>query len=244
MKLLFIVLMLFISVISFSTELQLSLNESIAADPISYSLLSEVANEISKRTNIKISFVLLPGERALFQADTGATDGDFGRAEEIVLKYKNLIKVSEPLLTTKYIAISKGNKGFIPTWENLKDYKVITSRGSKLPEFYLKGKMKKGKFDTPPGNIEKLCRMVLLGRADFAITPDSDFNLLINKIDPQKELYIYSPPLITFDSYILLNKSKSEYAIPIANALIAMKKDNTLHTLIKNSINSSKSNKQ
>lgn len=219
---------------SFSTELRFSLNSGLIADPTTAKIINKISKEISKRTGFIITLIEYPAERAINQANLGKTDGDFGRIKEITDKYKNLVIVPESFLSFDYYTFSKGKKNIKPTWEILKDYKVIGNLGSKVPENMLKGKMRKGKYETPPGTVETLFKMLLKDYCDFVVASDIGVRYFLKEVDKKNEIYMYPEPLSSLELYITLNKQKIEYLKQISYALKAMRNDGTLRKIIRN----------
>lgn len=221
--------------LNFSNELKFSLNSTLVADPVTKKIIYNIAKELSKRTSIIISLIEYPAERAIRQANLGKTDGDFGRIKEITDMYKNLVIVPESFLSFDYYAFSKGEKNIKPTWEILKDYKVIGNLGSKVPENMLKGKMRKGIYETPPGTVEILFKMLLKDYCDFVVASDIGVKYFLKEVDKKNEIFMYPEPLSSLKLYIALNKQKIDFLKPISAALRAMKNDGTLKKIIQNS---------
>lgn len=217
----------------YSAELKLAISSSTNEDNSAINLSKNIIQELSKRTGINIKYEVLPGARGLEMAESGDIDGAFARTKEATTGYNNLIIVPESILKVEVIAFSKGKKDIQPTWELLKDYKVIAILGDKIIKTKLYNKMKKGTFMEVSGTIESLLKMLLMERADFAVYYSTDLTDLIKKIDTEQELYQYTNPLDRIELYILLNKSKSEYIKPLTDAIIKMKKDGTMDKMVK-----------
>ncbi|WP_224982436.1 substrate-binding periplasmic protein [Geomonas agri] len=236
-SLVFAVLFLFYSTQAHSQDqdLRLSVAQSLldSANPRMYTVLTKIRAELARRSGIGITFVQLPQARAIQYANDGITDGDFGRAKEVLPLYPNLVLVPEPLLTLKIIAISKTKGNLAVTWDSLKDERVVGVLGSRLTSSMLNGKSRKGSYTEVSGSEPVIIEMLLRDRADFGVGTDFLLMPALKRYDPAHQLHVHSPPLGTYSMHILLHKDRMGAVRKLDSALKSMKNDGTLSNLLR-----------
>lgn len=94
----------------------------------------KVMEEAYRRIGVKLHVLYMPGERSLFLANLGKTDGDLcrskGRPEK---QYKNLFMVNPPIITVEIVAFST-RKLDIESWNDLSQLVIGYERGVKVVE--------------------------------------------------------------------------------------------------------------
>jgi polar amino acid transport system substrate-binding protein len=181
-----------------------------------------VLQEAFRRISQRIDIDHLPSERALMNANTGLTDGEFPRISGLEKLYPDLIKVPERLTDYEFVAFSKNHVTKMYSWDALQPYNVAFVLGWKILEKNIV-------------NVRSLVR---------AKNQKLLFNLLVND---RTDIVVYSrisgdayirsqglvgivalePPLAVREMYLYLNKKHEKLIEPLSQALRDMRKDGT-----------------
>ncbi len=200
--------------------------ESNESDTGLYDLILQ---EAFKRIGQQIDIDHLPAERALMNADSGLTDGEFPRISGLEKLYPNLIKVPEKLTNYEFVAFSKHHGIKMSSWDALQPYDVAIVRGWKILEENI--------VDTRSlvraKNQKLLFNLLVNDRADIVVYSRLAGYAFIHFMGLEGVVVALEPPLAVSEMYLYLNKKHEQLIKPLAQALREMRTDGT-YTEIKN----------
>lgn len=217
MKLL-LALFLLLSLPLRAEELQLSV---IANNP-THEEVWRVVQAAAKRAGIPAAARLVPAERALAMANSGATDGDVGRIEGLEKQYPNLVRVPEPVFHYSAFAFALNKLDVAAGWESLRGHTVCIRRGIKLFELRTEGMQRQVLEDE--GSI---VRMLRSGGCEMALLEPNN-PVVKAELAAQPPLYKLLPPLEVTPLYLYLHKSHAGLVPRFAEALKQMRQEGTL----------------
>lgn len=185
-----------------------------------------VLTEAFRRIGHRIEIVNLPAERSLLNADSGLTDGDFVRIPGLERVYPNLVKVPEKIIDFEFVAFARNPKLRTDSWTALKPYDVGIVRGWKILEENASAAHSLLRTD----DQRQLFNLLQNDRADVVIYSRFEGHALLGTmgIEGVKAL---EPPLAKREMYLYLNVIHRKVVLPLAEALRAMKADNTYQAL-------------
>ena len=136
-----------------------------------------VLKEAYKKIGIDVTYLPLPGERALRSSNAGQVDGEVFRIANVEKRYKNLVVVPTAINVLQGIAFTK-NKDFpIKGWESLKPYKIGIQVGIKFAERGTQG-MQRIMVDTN----EQLFKMLHSERVDVIVVAYANGLQALNRL--------------------------------------------------------------
>lgn len=210
-----------------------NLRFSILASPESVKIIKiaqAIADDLSRRLNVNITVVNLPGQRAIEYLRTGRIDGDWSRVDGFSKVVPGLVKVSEPVATHPFIAYSINRNIKIDGWKSLKPYRVVYLRGWKIVERELQSIHEQ----LHPVDDARIA-LTLLGanRADVLIhVPYVIRPLLATDEFKYSSIKALKPPLEYINVYTFLLEKHQALAEKMAIALREMKKDGSFEALV------------
>jgi len=187
--------------------------------------------EAFSRINQRIEVVHLPSERALMNADSGLTDGEFPRISGLEKLYPNLIRVPERLTDYEFVAFGKHHKQTMYSWDALQPYDVAIVRGWKI----LEKNIVKYHSLIRAKNHKLLFDLLLNDRVDIVVYSRITGNAYIRSQGLEDVVVALEPPLAIRKMYLYLNKKHERLIEPLSNALRKMRKDGT-YSEIKNRV--------
>jgi len=203
----------------------------LVADKNGNGIYSLLLQEAFSRINQEIEIVQLLAERALMNADSGLTDGDFPRISGLEKLYPNLIRVPEKLSDYEFVAFSKHQKKTMYSWDALQPYDVAIVRGWKILEknivnynSLIRTKDQKLLFD-----------LLVNDRVDIVVYSRIAGNAYIRSQGLEGVIVALEPPLAIREMHLYLNKKHEQLIEPLSNALREMRKDGT-YTKINNRV--------
>ncbi|MBD3669660.1 MAG: transporter substrate-binding domain-containing protein [Gammaproteobacteria bacterium] len=168
-----------------------------------------------------VEIIVLPGERALLNANSGLDDGDAFRAPGFEDAYPNLIRVPEKIGVMEFMAYSSpGAKIGRVTWKGLRDYTVAYANGWKIYERNVQAEEV-----TVVRNIKYLFPLLEQERADIVLL-DRWQGLYMAKKQGVK-VKLLEPPLAKVDMYMYLHKKHDALVSKVVTVLRKMKQDGT-----------------
>jgi len=201
-----------------------ALTISLLKDSPSSLIYSKILEEIYRRADIPLEFVVMPVERSIVQSSNGLIDGEIVRIHKVGELYPTLLRVPTPFTFFESTAFS-----VIPDvlpeegWSGLSDYRVGMVRGMKHAEWGLKDIE-----DVVAVNLTKqLFDMLKFGRIDIAVTSRVSGLFFIDKFDLDP-LYVVEPALQNHDLYHYLHEKNKQYIPVLDETIRAMKKEGEL----------------
>lgn len=204
---------------------QASVAAPLVVSQIENDIISVIAFQIMKeayrRLGIDAETEILPNERALHDANNGATDAENIRKAGIEKIYSNLIPVSEPVLNFDVMVFTTGLTFAMNGWDSLRPYSICLLRGMKVAEDGTAG-MRQLISSTP----EQVIRMLAAGRCDVAVLGRG----IWTEIDRLRvgSFRALEPPVATVPLFHYVNRRHADLAPKLAEMLRQMQLDGTI----------------
>lgn len=180
--------------------------------------LKRIAEEGFSRIGYQVDVTVLPGERALINANDGIDDGDIYRAPGFEAAYPNLVQVPESIGVMEFMAYSKDLDIPNINWNSLNNYVVAYATGWKIYD-----RMVHAREVTKVRSINELFPLLEMGRADLVLMDRWQGRYLARQQGVEAKLQ--EPALARVDMYMYLNKRHADLIPKLVAALKAMKKD-------------------
>lgn len=181
------------------------------------SLMTEAFN----RLGITVEYRYRPDRRSIIEANNGMVDGEFARIATISDQYPNVVIVPEPFGHYEMVAFSLNPEidlssyrigdndyhiGYMHGWVNvttlLQDYPIKTSIA----------------------DHELLFKLLRLGRIDVVLFTKVGGEKILTNAQP-KVNYSLSTPLLTYPTYLVLNKKHAAIAPRLAKEFKVLKEE-------------------
>lgn len=218
---------------SFAEAPKLVLNTIYSApitSPDKTGVLDIFYRELSARLGIDIEIQLLPGERALTNANNGTDDGDVCRIAGLDEKYPNLVRVPEAIMRYEHVVFSRTADIKVTGPEDLRPYDVGVVKGWKIVEW----NTTKARSVTLVDESKQLFEMLDDGRIDMVIL-ERMTGLMQVKTLGIKGIHVLEPPFLAGDWFLYLNK-KHQDLVPRITAEIRRMKEDGAHERIFRSV--------
>lgn len=207
---------------------QASVAAPLVVSQIENDIMSVIAFRIVKEAyrhlGIDARTEILPNERALRDANNGATDAENIRKAGIDKIYSNLIPVSERVLDFDVIAFTTGLTFTVNGWDSLRPYSICLLRGMKVAEDGTAG-MRQLISNTP----EQVIRMLAAGRCDVAVLGRGVWTEIDRlRVGSFRSL---EPPISTIPLFHYVNRRHADLAPKLAEVLSLMRHDGTIDRL-------------
>jgi polar amino acid transport system substrate-binding protein len=183
--------------------------------------------EAFRRIGLEVIISHLPAERSLINANLGLDDGDFVRISGLNKIYPNLIRVPEKITDYEFTAFTKNIDMRPEHWSSLRPYHLGIVRGWKILEENLKGVTRLFKVK----NQHLLFNMLNNERVDIIIYSKFEGYWIIRKFG-YASIRALSPPLVTREMFLYLNKRHINLISGIDQALKSMKSDGTFSQIV------------
>lgn len=198
----------------------------LASSENSPGYMERIAREAFARAGVAIEVSMLPGERALVNANSGLDDGDLLRIPGIEKAYPNLIRIPEKVMDFEFVAFTRDDTIQIDSLADLQNYTVAYVTGWK---FYEKMVNKTRGITTVRG-LDELFILLDKGRTEVVLAEHWQGLWTARKNDVRVRLQ--KPPFRVSDMYIYLHKRHAELVPKIADALREMKEDGTFQRIM------------
>ncbi len=137
----------------------------IEADSQIFRVTDAFVQKIAKKMQVGIELKVFPAKRAAILLKAGAIHAELARISAFALSNPTAIKVPEPVGELLLYAYARADTVKISGWESLQPYKIVTVRGLKFAEEFLKNN------DTYELNsIEQAVRYLYAKRADILVS--------------------------------------------------------------------------
>ncbi|CAA7619162.1 Extracellular solute-binding protein family 3 (fragment) [Candidatus Terasakiella magnetica] len=169
-----------------------------------------------------IEIQLLPGERALTNANNGTNDGDVSRIVGLDEEYPNLMRVPEVIMRYEHVVFTRAVDAKVTGPEDLRPYDVGVVKGWKIVEW----NTTKARSVTLVDESKQLFKMLDDGRIDMAIL-ERMTGLMQVKALGIKGIHVLEPPFLAGDWFLYLNKKHQDLVPRFAAEIRRMKEDGT-----------------
>ena len=139
----FLVIILFLSIISVASMVCAEDNKSIVITAIQNEQTHAMAKEVVREAYLKIGydvrFDFFPGKRSLEMANEGESDGDVARIEGTEKKFPGLVPIPIPVIWFDGVVFTKNIVKKINDWKDLNGLRIGIIRGIRYSEIGTKG---------------------------------------------------------------------------------------------------------
>ncbi len=188
---------------------------STATEP---GFLEQIAKELFGRLHIDAEVAVLPGERALINANNGIDDGDLMRAPGFEKMFPNLVQVSEPVGVMDFMVYTTRQDIKIRNWSDLQPYSVGYVSGWKIFDRNVKSR-----DITHVREIDALFPLLVKHRVDVILI--DRWQGLWEARKHGGSIHMLEPPLASSNMFIYMNKKHAALVPEIARTLAEMKRD-------------------
>jgi polar amino acid transport system substrate-binding protein len=203
---------------------EITISTLFEADPAT-TVATRILTEAYAKLGVTLKVVVMPGERSLISANTGATDGELYRKGDITSLYSNLRIVPIPLMRYEIVAFCRCTPFTLNGWESLKPYRLGYIRGIKIVE------QNTGGMDAEPvGTLEQAFGKLELGRSDIVLTNRATGIALLRK-QRLNDVIVLRPALANFPVYHYVYKGREDLVPNLTKVLQQMEKDGTLERI-------------
>lgn len=209
--------------------LHLVLNSPFSAPitaPDGSGFLDLLYGELFGRLGISFAIQLLPGERALSNANAGIDDGDVCRIAGLEAVYPELRRTEEGVLEYRMTVFSRRHDFPVQGPESLRPYELGFLGGWKILESVTAGHPRRQLLDT----TDQLFLMLAHDRLELVIIDQLLGREAVERLG-LSEIKPLSPPLLTGTWYLYLHEKHRALLPAIDRELRRMKEDGTYQSL-------------
>lgn len=192
---------------------------------------TDIAEQILKQAYQRLGLDLvvkkLPGERSLYSANNGETDGELYRKIGMERDYPNLMIVPVPLLTYEIVIFTQAAEFVVNGWESLRPFVIGYVKGIKIIE-----------QNTDGMRVEHAATMrqaflkMNLGRTDIVVANRAS-GLAVLKELHMNDVRVLKPSLASFAVFHYLHKKHEDLVPKLTAALKQMQNDKTIENMQK-----------
>ncbi len=188
--------------------------------------MENVAREAFRRAGVEITVAVLPGERALINANAGLDDGDLLRIPGIRKDYPNLIRVPEQAMEFEFVGYTLQENNEIKQLADLKPYSVAYVTGWK---YYEKNVTAAREVTTVRG-LRELFLLLKKHRADVVLADRWQGLWMAQQVGVK--VHPLPTPFARSEMYMYLHKRHAALVPKVAGALADMKQDGTYQNIV------------
>ncbi len=206
------------------------LNLTARVDSEAGKLGEKILREAYKKLDTKVKVRRLPGNRAIYEANNGESNGEVVRLKKVLEKYKNLRLVPESLVHIDAVIASKNTDIIVEGWKTVKKFSAATVMGYRSIQKRIK--------DQPhvyASSVESALKVLKGDRVDILILSRFDMIKGLQKTG-FKDIVILDPPVSRVPLYHMLHKSKESLIPKITKVLKDMKMDGSHQRLVESFI--------
>lgn len=182
--------------------------------------------ELFRRLDLSFEIQLMPGERALWNANAGLDDGDVCRIAGLEADYPNLRRSQEAVLDFQMVVFSRGPDFVVAGAASLLPYELGILRGWKILEDATSLHPRRVELD----QAEQLFRMLDHDRLELALIDRFLGQEIIERLEIQG-VKMLAPPLLSGNWYLYLHESHQQLLPEIDRELRRMKEDGSYERL-------------
>lgn len=212
-------------------------NESLTLSGSDSAMDHYIFSNILKGAYLKLGtstqFTPLPSSRSLVNANHGLSDGEIARIKGINKRYKNLMRVPIPIMTSGIYALSL-KKLPVEDWKDISQYKIAYRRGIQI----IKNALDEHKIQSSVVNKDlELMHFLLRGRTDIILQDKGLAIASLTQLQAEgveiRSIQFLEPPLMEVNLYHYLNKKHQPLLQGISQVLKDMKKSGELDRKIR-----------
>lgn len=199
---------------------------NMLSNPECTGMLDKIVIEAFQRIGVKAEIVFTNTRRSLVAVNSGQLDAEMNRIEGMEKTYANLVRVPEPNMEMQFVAFAKRDIP-ISGWASLSGLRIGMVQGWKILESNTRG----FPHVTHLTEVGTLFTMLEMDRLDVVLYSKLTGYEELRKLG-YNDIRHLSPPLETKDMFLYLHNSHKDLAVPLAEALRAMKKDGTYDRIV------------
>jgi polar amino acid transport system substrate-binding protein len=186
---------------------------------------TRILTEAYAKLGITLKVAVMPGERSLISANSGATDGELYRKGDIMNLYPNLRIVPIPLMRYEIVAFCRCMAFTLNGWGSLKPYRLGYIRGIKIVEQNTVG------MDAEPvGTLQQAFGKLKLGRSDIVLA-NRVTGIALLRAQQWNDVIVLQPALANFPVYHYLSKNHEDLVPKLTEVLRQMEKNGSLERI-------------
>lgn len=205
---------------AFTMPISSSTPTNSGSDGIFDKLMEALFKEIGMEAEVKAPHA----ERALRYANSGIADGDGPRIAGLDEKYRNLVRVEEPVIKIDFVGFTTGTEFTTQDWESLKGRSVGIVSGWKILERNIPHAIR---FK----DAEEMFNALKEQRVDVAVIERLTGEYTAKQVGIDT-LEVLGPPLAQRDMFLYLHKKHSKLLPKLKEALETMKEDGRYEKLM------------
>ena len=178
-----------------------------------HTIAAEVLTRAYKKAGIQINPAFKTLEDSLQSSNSGETDGELARLENITQSFPNLIKVPVTIVSVEAVTFSKNTSLTINKWDDLRTHKLTVVKGAKCIEAKTKD-IKKNFALT----FEEALELLHTNKTELVVAPKLSVINLIHK-KKYHEIKAVSNSLQKIELYHFVHK-KNKHLIPIITPIL------------------------
>lgn len=200
-----------------------TLLENDPATLIAEKILSSAYQQLKMTLTVK----RFPGERSLYSANNGETDGELYRKIGMERDYPNLIIVPVPLQTYEIVIFTQTTDFIVNGWESLRPFVIGYVKGIKIIE-----------QNTDGMRVEQAATMrqaflkMNLGRSDLVVANRSSGLAVLKELNMQ-DVRVLKPALASFAVFHYLHKKHEKLVPKLTAVLKQMQHDKSIENIQK-----------
>lgn len=204
----------------------LNISTLLENDPATF-VAEKILSVAYQQLGISITVQKLPGERSLYSANNGESDGELYRKIGMEKDYPNLIIVPIPLQIYEIVIFTQGTDFVVNGWESLRPFVVGYVKGIKIIE-----KNTVGMHVEQAATMRQAFLKMNLGRSDVVVA-NRNSGLAVLKELKMEGVKILKPALASFPVFHYLHKKHEALVPKITVVLKKMQRDKTIETIQK-----------
>ena len=187
----------------------------------------QILRHAYRQLGISITVKKLPGERSLYSANNGETDGELYRKIGMERDYPNLHIVPIPLQIYEIVIFTMGAEFTVTSWESLRPFVVGYVKGIKIIE-----KNTVGMHVEQAATMRQAFLKMLLGRSDVVVANRSSGLAVLKELNIQ-DFKILKPALASFPVFHYLHKRHEALIPKLSPILRQMQNEKTIESIQK-----------
>lgn len=170
-----------------------------------HELIKRVVGKAYERLGVPVTFVEMPGKRALVESAKGALDGELSRVYQVGEDHPSLVRVPTPVFWFEPTVFTRELDFRVDGWQSLKGYRIGIERGMVYAERGTHGFPSVLSVDSP----SSLFRLLELGRVDLVVYSDLNGIYMIHK-EGLTSIRALSPGIERIEAYHYLHKKHAD----------------------------------
>ena len=190
-------------------------------------IAEQILNLAYQRLGITLVVKKFPGERSLYSANNGETDGELYRKIGMERDYPNLVIVPIPLQTYEIVIFTLATDFNVHGWESLSPFVIGYVKGIKIIEQNTKGMRVE-----PAVTMRQAFLKMSLGRSDVVIANRASGLAVLKELN-MTDVRVLKPALASFAVFHYLHKKHQDLVPKLSAVLKQMQSDKSIEDIQK-----------